>query len=495
MTRVTHQYDVTVLGGGPAGASCARLLARWGHRVQLLTRPPRGPSLAESLTPSCGKLLEQIGVLDAINIEGFIRSTGHTVQWGTDRARVEPFAHGACGWQVLSGDLDRVLLREARATGVSVHRSANVRRVVQESDGTWRVTYEERGQLRHCSSPWLMDCTGRSGVMSRANSGRVTSGTRTTAIIGLWQRCPGWMLDNESHTYVESYAGGWAWSVPVSKTRRQVTVMLDPALTSVADRRRLATTYRDELARTSMMRDMTEQARLVGAPWGRDASSYSCASPTRPRLLIVGDASSFVDPLSSYGVKKALASAWLGAVVVHSSLSDASVEAPAMTLFAAREQAMVASLRRQLGALAREAADAHTTGFWSDRGESAVDLTAIEPDIDALRGDEDVRRAFDAVRRAPSLSLRRAAGVQEMPLPVVVANRVAVKAHLVSGAFPQGIRYLRNVDLFTLALLAPQHSQVPDLYEAYCAAIGPAPLPDVLGALTVLIAKGVLETG
>ena len=188
-------YDVTVLGGGPAGAACARLLALWGHRVLLLTRPSRGPSLAESLSPSCGKLLEQIGVLDAINREEFIRSTGHTVRWGADAARVEMFANGARGWQVLSGDLDRVLLREARAAGVRVHRSASVRRVVQDDDGLWRISYEERATLRHVSSRWVMDCTGRAGLMSRATvgrvaSGRVARGARTTAIVGLWQRRP-----------------------------------------------------------------------------------------------------------------------------------------------------------------------------------------------------------------------------------------------------------------------------------------------------------------
>ena len=488
-------YDVTVLGGGPAGAACASLLARWGHRVQLLTRPPRGPSLAESLTPSCGKLLEQIGVLGAINSEGFIRSTGHTVRWGGGVARVERFAHGVCGWQVLSSDLESVLLREARTAGVRVHRSANVRRVVQGDDGLWHISYEARETLRHVSSRWVMDCTGRSGVMSRATSGRVPSGARTTAIVGLWQRRPSWALDDESHTYVESYAGGWAWSVPVSKTRRQVTVMLDPARTAVAGRRRLATTYREELARTSMMRDMTLCARLVGAPWGREASSYTCDAPARPRLLLVGDASSCVDPLSSYGVKKALASAWLGAVVVHSCLGDASLEAPATGLFVARERAMVASLRGQLGALAREAADAHAAGFWSDRTEGEEQSIADEPDVAALRADEGVRTAFDAMRRAPSLRLRRAADVRQTPLPLVMANRVVLSAHLVSAAFPNGIRYLRNVDLLALVQLAPRHAQVPELYAAYGEAVGQAPLPDVLAALAVLVAKGLLEAG
>ncbi len=34
------QYDVIVIGGGPAGATAATLVAQHGHRVLLLERSP-----------------------------------------------------------------------------------------------------------------------------------------------------------------------------------------------------------------------------------------------------------------------------------------------------------------------------------------------------------------------------------------------------------------------------------------------------------------------
>ena len=43
--------------------------------------------------------------------------------------------------------------------------------------------------------------------------------------------------------------------------------------------------------------------------------------------------------------------------------------------------------------------------------------------------------------------------------------------------------------------LAPLHQQVPDLYEAYNRVCPPVPLPDFLGVLSVLIAKGALQGG
>jgi FADH2-dependent halogenase/halogenation protein CepH len=487
------RYDVTVLGGGPAGAAAARMLALWGHRVLLLTRPPRGPALAESLTPSCGKLLEQIGVRDAIDREDFVRSTGHTVKWGDEPARVELFGTGERGWQLLSDDLDRVLLREARRAGAAVHRHANVRSVVPAADGDWRVTYEERDAQQHVSASWVIDCTGRSGLMSRAGSGRREGGLRTMAMVGVWERRPHWALEHETHTYVESYSGGWAWSVPVSRRRRQVTVMVDPSRTDVAHGRRLPTTYREELARAPMIHAMTSMARPIGTPWARDASPYACDAPASARLLVAGDAASFVDPLSSFGVKKAMASGWLAAVAIHSVYVDPSIEDAAMRLVAARERSMVAGLQRQLATLARDAAQAHPTGFWGQRADGDPITLNGDPDLSAFRSDPSVQRAFNELRAREQLAVVAGAEVSRVQQPMVEGHTVVLREHLVTSAFPDGLRYLRNVDVTLLAGLAPSATDVPTLYEAYCARAHAVPITDVVSALAVLIATGIVR--
>ena len=485
--------DVAVLGGGPAGAAAARLLAQWGHRVVLLTRPAPGPPLAESLTPSCTKLLERIGVLGAMDGAVFVRSSGHTVLWGTGGERVEPFGDGALGWQLPRDRFDRLLLAQVKAGGAVVHRHASVRKIEQLDGEPVRVSYEERGRTRHLSAQWVIDATGRSGLMSRSGSSRTNKGPRTVAIVGLWERRPNWDIVNESHTHVESYPGGWAWSVPISRTRRQVTVMLDPTRTDVGGRSRLRLTYRDELARTTMIRAMTAGARFLGSPWARDASSYECVSPVHGRVLVAGDAASFVDPLSSFGVKKALASGWLAAVVVNSVLGDPSVAGPALKLFADRDRAMVAGLRRQLQQLAGDAATAYPDGFWAERtGVDAVDDVG-EPDVAALRLDAGVRAAFDSIRSRPSLALRLVDGVRREPRAMVADRMIVLREHFVAPAFPDGIRFIRNVDVVVLAGLAAVHDQVPALFDAYSSAAPPVPLPDLLGALAVLVGKGILR--
>jgi len=307
------------------------------------------------------------------------------------------------------------------------------------------------------------------------------------------------MLDDETHTLVESYPGGWAWSVPVSRARRYVTAMVDPSLTSVrrsdaADS--LATVYHAELAKAQrigpLVRSRRRSARLTAAPFARDASSYDATRFAEAGILLVGDAASFVDPLSSYGIKKALSSAWLASVVVHTALVDDSMQSAALELYDARERAMCDALRRRFAELSRDVAGDAATEFWRARS-SADSGDDGEPDVSALRRDPAVLAAFDEIRHRESVGLRPSGTLQRSDRPTVRGDRVELEEHLFVPAFRDGVRYLRSVDLVKIVALAPMYDQVPELYAAYNRAAPPAPLPDFLGALSVLVGKGVLD--
>ncbi len=269
--------------------------------------------------------------------------------------------------------------------------------------------------------------------------------------------------------------------------------MLDPRVTTVPGRSDLDAAYDAELARTPALRALVNGATMVGAPWACDATPYSAARVAGDDALLVGDAASFVDPLSSFGVKKALASAWLAAVVVHTALTDPSATDGAVELFAARETAMADHLRQGAAALARDAAGAHETPFWSARADADPAPASDEWDVDALRADNRVQAAFEEMKRRPVLRLRPADSLRFVKRPVVRGHRITLEDYLSAPPVPNGVRYCRNVDLVVLARLAPEFEQVPDLFEAYNRAAPPAPLPEFLGALSTLVGFGMLE--
>jgi hypothetical protein len=202
--------------------------------------------------------------------------------------------------------------------------------------------------------------------------------------------------------------------------------------------------------------------------------------------VLVGDAASFIDPLSSFGVKKAFASAWLAAIVANTALSDESLAGAASDLFDQRERTMYAELQRQAASLARDASGAHGSAFWHARTEE-ISGADLELDAAVLRGDHRVRDAFEELKRRPSMQLRPGSSLRVVERAVVRGNRVVLDQHLASATVPQGVRYCRNVDLLAITRLAPHHEQVPDLYEAYSRAAAAVPLPDFLGALSALV--------
>ena len=285
--------------------------------------------------------------------------------------------------------------------------------------------------------------------------------------------------------------------MPVSERRRYVTLMLDPRLTSVATRGELTDTYTKLLGRTRTLSALVDGARRDGAVFARDASPYHARLYADQGTMLVGDAASFVDPLSSYGIKKALASGWLASVCVHSILTNSAVEPAALELFNTRERAMHEALRRAATTLARDAAGSHPTAFWETRSATpASDAEgSFEPDVTALRTDPDVLRALDELRSRDAMQLQPTSCVRRVGRPTVRGNRVVVEDHLVVPAFPEGVRYVRNIDLLKVTELASSNETVPDLFEAYNRVASPAPLPDFLGALSLLVGKGFLEWG
>lgn len=509
--------DAVIVGGGPAGSAAARLLAAWGHSVVVLTRPPAGhAALAESVPPSARKLFSLLGVARAVDDAGFFPARGNLVRWGDDPLRRADFAPGAVGHHVVRDAFDTLLLDLAEEAGAEVRRDATVRRVVRAGAGSGgegerpqRVEYEDRRGGGTLSCRFVLDCSGRSGVIARANLRVHDQANATVALAGVW-RAGADSPPAEPYTLVESYRDGWAWSMPVSDTRRYLTMMIDPRRTELLrgqGRRRL---YLAELEKTREARRLVTAARLASDISGHTASQYTASRFAGDGFLLVGDAASFVDPLASVGVKRAIASGWLAAVVVHTSISTPDMHDVALEFFNRHERDTSDAHRLHASQYYREAAAAHGHGFWSARATAAGDLTtpaglaldpaaevpvpdSSQPDIAALRQDPAVLQAFSELRAAPAIRLRHAPGLRRLQLPAVRGRRIVLDEHLASPSLPDGVRFLRDVDLPPLVEMAGEHDQVPDLYQAYLDRVATVSLPDFLGALSVLLGKGMLK--
>jgi hypothetical protein len=113
-------------------------------------------------------------------------------------------------------------------------------------------------------------------------------------------------------------------------------------------------------------------------------------------------------------------------------------------------------------------------------------------DAAGLARDADVLAAFEDLRSRDSVRFRTGDAATISERPAVRGREIVMEDHLFLPAWPNGLRYVRNIDLVALVRLAPAHQDVGDLIDAYTRDHGPVPLPDFLGALATLVAKGAL---
>ena len=464
---------------------------------------------------------------------GLVPNEGNTVWWAGMSGRDERFGTQERGVHADRAALEAIFHDVAREAGVRVRTDGPVIEAAAEPDG-WRVATASGS----CRARWVLDASGRAGVLARRGFRIRERGIATLALIGRWTADPDRPAPDPGCTLIESYRDGWAWSVPTAARTRCVTAMVDPRRTHLSRELGLEGMWRTELAKAARLAERLGAGRLAGPVRACPASLYGATSHGRPGLLLVGDAGSFIDPLSSYGVKKALASAWLAAIVTHTALEDEAMAGPACDLYDDREREVYRTYRALSVPFFEQAAAAHDHPFWASRlaaagkagaeaaetesgasdGEGAGMGQAVDtPDVpvgatpgaaavaepgdrsladartEAFVGSPVVRAAYETIRTLPSVRLRRGATLGSVERPAVVDDRIALEPHLVSERLPGGARYVRNVDLRRLLEVAPAFGQVPDIYEAYNRRGAPAPLPDFLAALALTVGAGFLE--
>lgn len=495
-------YDAIIIGAGPAGCSVARMLAGWGHRALLVGLPQRSDhALAVSIPPSARRTLAALGIADAVDAAGFHPWGGNTVWWAEHDPRIEPFAPGVEGYQVVLEEFARLLHRLAMEDGaemcagraVAVRLPANPASDMSLDPAT--VLIERNGRTSEVEARFILDCSGRRGVVARGSVRQAESSHRTVAMTAIWRTPSGWEVPDDTHTLVASYTDGWAWSIPTTSGTRHFTAMIDPARTHLARGQPSAAVYLAELKKVRPFQPILGRGELVKGPWGHDASLYCAREYAGPAYLLVGDAASFIDPLSSFGVKKALASAWVAAVATHTALIRPEMARNALAFHDRREREVYSTYRRESARFACQAGRDSNHPFWEAR--ALVPEHLEESASEDVEHDRDARiaAAFDDLRVRPTVHLRRSQRLRTVPRAAIRGHEVALEDHLLPPDCPDAIRYLEGIDLLRLVELAPDHVSVGEMYEAYVGRHRPAPLPDFLRALSFLISTGALEHG
>ena len=320
--------DVLVAGGGPAGATTAIRLARSGRRVMLADkdRHPRF-HIGESLLPMSMPLLDEIGVLDAVQRMG-IRKPGADFP-AAEETGYRVFSFDRClhatpryAYHVRRAEFDNLLLEAARAEGVTILDETRIGNVAFQSDGVSANGSSVNGNEWSLTARYFVDATGRDTLLSnqlrlKKRNRRHQSAALYAHFSGILRR-PGADAGNISIYRTED---GWVWVIPLPDDITSVGLVCGPNSLRGRSGDNAAFLMR-QLNSIPELQARLEAPRIVGNLEATGNYSYDSTALTGDRWLMVGDAGLFVDPIFSSGVHFALQGAKAAATLVDSVLTE-----------------------------------------------------------------------------------------------------------------------------------------------------------------------------
>ncbi len=363
--------DVLVVGAGPAGASAAIQLATAGFRVVVLERShfPRA-RLGESLTPKVQALFDILGVREAIDCAGFARMRGTVIERGQGPVlhEFEP-RRQRLGYQVERGRFDLLLARAAQSAGAQIRYGVSARRLLEDEGRVTGVQVADEDGLRDLHAHWVLDASGGAAWAARTKGLGHRDNIRTVTITGYWAESKLPRDFEATATLFEFLPEGWVWSLLRQDGLRNVTVGVDAGLLRGDSADSL---YRRLAQSTRLVAELIKDAALQGPVRVQDASRRQADTYAQPGLLLVGDAASVIDPLTSQGVYKALQSGIVAAAVVNTALKYPQDEAMALDYYQ-QDQERFADNYAEIARTIYRGTPFVEGKFWRDRGGGSSD--------------------------------------------------------------------------------------------------------------------------
>lgn len=321
---MADNYDVAIIGGGPAGSTVASLLKLYNPDLRVIVlereRFPR-PHIGESLLPTVGRILHEIGVWDAVECAEFPIKIGATYKWGTtddlwdfnlldtreivvDDPRPGKYEgwRSRSAWQVDRARFDKVLLDRSAELGAEVRYETGVAECLIVGD---EVTGLRLADGSTVSARHYVDASGNAAVLRRALKVEVEEppSLRNIAIWDHWDDAE-WAITvgaGATRVQVTSLGYGWLWFIPISPTRTSI------GLVCPADYYKKSGLRPEELYATAVQQDARFAGLIAKAtPTGQVKAtkdwSFLAKRMVGSNWFIVGEAAGFADPILAAGI-------------------------------------------------------------------------------------------------------------------------------------------------------------------------------------------------
>lgn len=290
-------FDVAIVGGGPAGSSCAAFCAAAGLRTAIFEREkfPREKVCGDCINPACWPILRRLELADPVRtlphgklerVE-FVAINGQTVSVALPRGDDAEIA-------VKRSLFDHLLLERARALGARIFESATVTALTSPDPRSdrWKISAGDAV----ASARILVAADGRNSTVARI-CGLLPRPTKERVALQTHLALPS---NFGNRVVLEFRPEGYSGQAPVGEGQLNLCLVSVPkqigSLRAWAEKR-------FEISPDHSWRSITPLTREP-------------VSPAEPSLFFVGDAARVVEPFTGEGIYYALASGELAAKAI-----------------------------------------------------------------------------------------------------------------------------------------------------------------------------------
>jgi flavin-dependent dehydrogenase len=299
-----EQFDVLVVGGGPAGSTVAAQCAARGLCVGLVEhkRFPRHKVCGDVINPHCWPVFERLGVA------GLVRALPHQELSGatftTQQGATLTIDHSGL-WAVRRSLLDAVLLDHAKSCGVTVYEGE----VAHDARPGWRVSTTHH----EFTAPVLVGADGRHSLIAKQAGLACHHNSARGGAIALQAHFHA-PAGTDDRVQLHLFPGGYCGIVRVDATQLNLCLVTDRA--GAAHHGDCGQLFAQTAGRNPQFRALG----LLPEPLGPLQSAHPLRTPpNRPcgdGAFLVGDALRAVEPFTGQGIFFALRTGELAAQAI-----------------------------------------------------------------------------------------------------------------------------------------------------------------------------------